>query len=202
MHSLLLHILMRSSQIWFQNRRQINRRKSRPLLPHEIVAFGIGGIAALSSDPVVGMPFSSSSTSGEEEARVEVDKTKSSQEREKTHLPEQRLEVEEPITNDDRVEIAKEATEMMESSEPSLPPSKPYVPSLERQPSSTGSLVNAESSSFSSVIKSFSSTPGYLANRWNAVSSFTSSRPESSQATGPLMTPSMYVLFGSIIYTS
>ncbi|RDL36782.1 uncharacterized protein BP5553_06134 [Venustampulla echinocandica] len=49
-------------QIWFQNRRQINRRKSRPLLPHEIAAFGIGGMAALSSDPASASCCSSQET--------------------------------------------------------------------------------------------------------------------------------------------
>ncbi|KAM9880763.1 homeobox transcription factor [Verticillium dahliae] len=39
-------------QIWFQNRRQNDRRKSRPLSPQEIAALRYGGMQVLSSDPV------------------------------------------------------------------------------------------------------------------------------------------------------
>ncbi|KAJ0121547.1 homeobox domain-containing protein [Diaporthe amygdali] len=39
-------------QIWFQNRRQNDRRKSRPLSPQEIAALQYGGMQVLSSDPV------------------------------------------------------------------------------------------------------------------------------------------------------
>ncbi|KAK1755138.1 pah4 homeobox protein encoded by the pah4 protein [Echria macrotheca] len=38
-------------QIWFQNRRQNDRRKSRPLSPQEIAALRYGGMQILSSDP-------------------------------------------------------------------------------------------------------------------------------------------------------
>ncbi|KAI1764796.1 hypothetical protein GGR53DRAFT_300555 [Hypoxylon sp. FL1150] len=39
-------------QIWFQNRRQNDRRKSRPLSPQEIAALRYGGVQILSSDPI------------------------------------------------------------------------------------------------------------------------------------------------------
>ncbi|OHF04323.1 homeobox domain-containing protein [Colletotrichum orchidophilum] len=39
-------------QIWFQNRRQNDRRKSRPLSAQEIAALRYGGMQILSSDPV------------------------------------------------------------------------------------------------------------------------------------------------------
>ncbi len=45
---------MTKQQIWFQNRRQNTRRKTRPLLPHEIASFGLGGMATLSPAPVIG----------------------------------------------------------------------------------------------------------------------------------------------------
>ncbi|KAH6689223.1 hypothetical protein F5X68DRAFT_260757 [Plectosphaerella plurivora] len=39
-------------QIWFQNRRQNDRRKSRPLSPQEVAALRTGGLPLLSSDPI------------------------------------------------------------------------------------------------------------------------------------------------------
>ncbi|KAB5580588.1 hypothetical protein GE09DRAFT_444640 [Coniochaeta sp. 2T2.1] len=45
-------------QIWFQNRRQNDRRKSRPLSPQEIAALRYGGMQILSSDPAA--PYNSS----------------------------------------------------------------------------------------------------------------------------------------------
>ena len=35
----LINTLIASAQIWFQNRRQSSRRRSRPLLPHEVVQY-------------------------------------------------------------------------------------------------------------------------------------------------------------------
>lgn len=60
-------------QIWFQNKRQSARRKSRPLLPHELEAFGLGGMTALSSDPISSSVYGSSQAmSPREHSRSDV----------------------------------------------------------------------------------------------------------------------------------
>ncbi|KUJ22720.1 uncharacterized protein LY89DRAFT_680839 [Mollisia scopiformis] len=156
-------------QIWFQNRRQINRRKSRPLLPHEIAAFGLGGMAALSSDPASMLVFNSSQTVGEPGPSSQQERSSS-----------QESCQEEP-----------EAVEPKAPSEPAKPIEQTVQPlsdpaitlpaTLEHQTSSGYSLPETISTSVNdNVIKSFSSTPGYLANRWNSVSS-SFSTPASSQ---------------------
>ncbi|TAQ83070.1 hypothetical protein B7494_g8606 [Chlorociboria aeruginascens] len=159
-------------QIWFQNRRQINRRKSRPLLPHEFAAFGLGGIPALSSDPA--SFIFSSSQSGDDPTLSLSDPIGDSQNNF------ERLEFNpssQPSTQESGIKAT--STELpVDQYRPSLPP---LVPELKTR-SFSDSFT--ESSSFianENVSKSFSSMPGYLANRWNQVSSLSST--PSSQST-------------------
>ncbi|KAH7364144.1 hypothetical protein BKA65DRAFT_590510 [Rhexocercosporidium sp. MPI-PUGE-AT-0058] len=164
-------------QIWFQNRRQINRRKSRPLLPHEIAAFGLGGMAALSSDPASMAGYSSSPSTEETEPSSEVEAVVSQEQPEscQDEVPELSLPKPVGIPVETEKEIEAEVKAVVEEVAVTLPPQ------LLRRASS-GTSVN-ESSSFSmpdTTTKSFSSTPGYLANRWNAYNS-SFSTPSSSQ---------------------
>ena len=171
-------------QIWFQNRRQINRRKSRPLLPHEIAAFGLGSMAALSSDPASIMIFSSSQSGGDLESSSQQE-LYSSQEDAKSCQDEV-----EPLLP----EAAEQCVEALKSTDVETAVDEPVSrpPLLKRQASSGISTAPDSSTNVTeSVIKSFSSTPGYLANRWNfSHSSFSS--PASSQL--PIFsTPPMFV---------
>ncbi|KAF5878412.1 putative homeobox domain-containing protein [Botrytis fragariae] len=149
-------------QIWFQNRRQINRRKSRPLLPHEIAAFGLG-LNPLSSDPASIVNYSSSQET-DEQAELS--------------LPNEALrildnEVESRISQD--VELpAPEMTSTIKSSE-KVAEGTQKLP-VKTEPSSlvseTPSKETRSQSISEALSQSFSATPGYLANRWNNVNPF------------------------------
>ncbi|KAF4627155.1 hypothetical protein G7Y89_g11003 [Cudoniella acicularis] len=160
-------------QIWFQNRRQINRRKSRPLLPHEIAAFGLGGMAALSSDPITGIASCTNSEAMEARSSSQEEAISSQEE---VGCPEG-SEATEPVRMDSNPGFVQSEAKV---------DSEEKLPSLNRPniaPEVLSSITTAnESTSFTeSVTKSFSSTPGYLANRWNNISS-SFSTPASSQA--------------------
>ncbi|KAF7958731.1 hypothetical protein EAE96_002265 [Botrytis aclada] len=148
-------------QIWFQNRRQINRRKSRPLLPHEIAAFGLG-LNPLSSDPASIVNYSSSQETDEQAESL---------------LPHEALraldnEDESRISQD--VELSAHETSTIKSSE-KVAEGTQKLP-VKAEPSSlvseTPSKANRSQSVSEALSQSFSATPGYLANRWNNVNLF------------------------------
>ena len=148
------------------------------------MAFGVGGIAALSSDPASAIAPTGSQSSENGGMGSEQDDLTGSQE--KDIASSQELEKPEvSAVREERVQVTEEESSQAMSSVPSS------VPSLKTQ--NSGGITSTEASSFSisdSVVKSFSSTPGYLANRWNAVHSF-SSTPSSSRISAPFATPSM-----------
>ncbi|KFY31079.1 hypothetical protein V493_01443 [Pseudogymnoascus sp. VKM F-4281 (FW-2241)] len=168
-------------QIWFQNRRQNTRRKSRPLLPHEIAAFGLGGMAALSSDPILAATFGGSFGSSQSS-----DQVPDSPEAEQNAFPPTLVKGPEqpfpgtpsPSANSDNNLHGKGPT--MEASQPTITPLKANT-SFQ----SSESFDNSFSAS-QGLPQSVPSTLGYLSNRWNAGSSF--GTPPTSQ-TPAFMTP-------------
>ncbi|KAH8890850.1 hypothetical protein GQ53DRAFT_824097 [Thozetella sp. PMI_491] len=147
-------------QIWFQNRRQNDRRKSRPLSPQEIAALRYGGMQIISSDPP--MPYSSFGSDSVEPSPSHssawpTQNPTSPGQSEAAPRPGSADEMEKtdgrPSGPQPRLDLDKDATP-----EAGTPPQK-------------GSASEPGSSS-QGLSQSFSSTVGYLANRWNPGSSF------------------------------
>lgn len=134
-------------------------------------------MAALSSDPASIIAFSSSQHGGDLEPGSQQEMI-SSQEETGSCQGEVEISLPEPVVERVQVATKVEAEPIANDRTTFLPPP------LKRQPSSATSI--SESSSLpttESVIKSFSSTPGYLANRWNSVNSSFSSPASSQQPT-------------------
>jgi hypothetical protein len=134
-------------------------------------------MAALSSDPASIMAFSNSQSGGgelesssQQEMNSSQDDTGSCQDEAEILLPEQAEE---------RVKTSKkEGIELITLHRPA------FLPPLLKHQDSSAALVNESSSpTTESVIKSFSSTPGYLANRWNSINSSFSTPAPSQQTT-------------------
>ncbi|TGO31148.1 hypothetical protein BPAE_0001g00420 [Botrytis paeoniae] len=149
-------------QIWFQNRRQINRRKSRPLLPHEIAAFGLG-LNPLSSDPASIVNYSSSQETDEQAESL---------------LPNEALST---LDNEDESRISQDVELSASGMTSTIKSSEQVAEGTQKLPVKTepSSLVSetpskeTRSQSVSEALsQSFSATPGYLANRWNNVNPF------------------------------
>ncbi|KAI9650168.1 Homeobox protein yox1 [Ciborinia camelliae] len=158
-------------QIWFQNRRQINRRKSRPLLPHEIAAFGLG-INPLSSDPASAVSYSSS---------------QETEEQNESFLPHEALDIldneeEHRLLQDVQQQPAPETVPTIQPTETIAEESETLPLKVEPSPlvSETAAKENRSQLVSEVLSQSFSATPGYLANRWNTVNPF--STPVAAQS--------------------
>jgi hypothetical protein len=171
----------RSLQIWFQNRRQINRRKSRPLLPHEIAAFGLG-LNPLSSDPASIVNYSSSQETDEQAESFLPNEALRTLENENEPRISQGVELSAPETTS-----TIKPTEKLVEGTRKLPLKTEPSPLVSETPSK-----ETRSQSVSEALsQSFSATPGYLANRWNNVNPF--STPVAAHSV-MFTTPTMYAV--------
>ncbi|KAJ6789618.1 hypothetical protein PWT90_07332 [Aphanocladium album] len=140
-------------QIWFQNRRQNDRRKSRPLSPQELAALRFNGLHGVSTDPMA-------MAAGVPNADI-------------------------PVTMAAHAPTNVQALSPAQSSSQPMPSPAQLVTATPRAsghtnfqlPETTPQNRDISSSQSSqdgppSVAHSFSSSVGYLANRWNIGSSF------------------------------
>ncbi len=145
-------------KIWFQNRRQNDRRKSRPLSPQEVAALRYGGMQILSSDPP--MPYSFSSDN------IETSPNQGSAWPDRSATSPMHTGPARPGTAADEPGKAEDASK---EDEPRPDVAKEDVPPTDTQPQ-RGEIL--EPSSSQQLSQSFSSVVGYLSNRWNPGSSF------------------------------
>ncbi|RFU23772.1 hypothetical protein B7463_g12565, partial [Scytalidium lignicola] len=161
-------------QIWFQNRRQIDRRKSRPLLPHEVAALGIGAVP-FSSDEASDATIGNYSTAGE---IILSSQTAPGSSQEDIQQPHEHLvsSASVPLEDLNHGSLSQNAeTAAQDTVETNKIPGPAIMPQLPSPIQSLGNSFNVSES----VVQSFTSTPGYLANRWNSINSFQFTPPAS-----------------------
>jgi hypothetical protein len=194
-------------QIWFQNRRQNDRRKSRPLSPQEVAALRYGGMQILSSDPIMygghsGLAADQHNDETHASAAHAVHTSPASAvPRAHSPVPSDSGSVtssEKGDKHDDSPAAASERRDAVHASDPV----ETATPLHKRSEPHDGS---------SGLVHSFSSSVGYLANRWNSGSSF--STPSSFGPRGDdsfkyiisnfpfsLLFPSFSILFLTILF--
>ncbi|KAF4988459.1 hypothetical protein FDECE_15051 [Fusarium decemcellulare] len=153
-------------QIWFQNRRQNDRRKSRPLSPQEVAALRYGAMHVISSDPITNTttpskPEKTFPASDPASSRVTDPISASPRPLDQTpSMPRSHSD----ILNSTPISASQESVPRLH---PDVTPSR-IDPSLSHE-SHDGSQSLSSSMSSSQI--------GYLANRWNNVGSSFSTPP-------------------------
>ncbi len=140
-------------------------------------------MVALSSDPASMLPPNSSQNL-EELMLSSQQEQPSSQDRDETSSCQYEIDELRPEAAEEGLDFSKGEAAVL-----AVPEEKVSFPPTPKQEASPG-IMNTEASSVSvteSVIKSFSSTPGYLANRWNNINKSFSTPPPSKLP--PLTTP-------------
>ncbi|KAJ3486864.1 hypothetical protein NLG97_g6531 [Lecanicillium saksenae] len=140
-------------QIWFQNRRQNDRRKSRPLSPQELAALRFNGLHGVPTDPM-------SMAAGVPNAEIPVTMAAHAPTNPQAMSPSQPSS--QPVPSP--AQLITATPRATGHANPQLPETTPQNRDLSSSQSSQDCPP--------SVAHSFSSSVGYLANRWNIGSSF------------------------------
>ncbi|OAA73192.1 Homeodomain-like protein [Cordyceps fumosorosea ARSEF 2679] len=140
-------------QIWFQNRRQNDRRKSRPLSPQELAALRFNGLHPAATDPMA-----ATASVANAEAPVPVS----------AHVPADTQAVSPPHTSPKPV---PSTAQLFTATPRASGPTNPQLPETTPQNRDLSSSQSSQDGP-PSITHSFSSSVGYLANRWNIGSSF------------------------------
>ncbi|KAK7430851.1 hypothetical protein QQZ08_002640 [Neonectria magnoliae] len=146
-------------QIWFQNRRQNDRRKSRPLSAQEIAALRYGGMHVITSDPITNRTPS------------KPDKTFPASDPASSRITDPTTASPRPLAQ--TPSISRSHSDIIFStplpaSQDGMPRSYPDVTPKHDDPSPSHESHDGSHS----LSASMSSSVGYLANRWNLGSSF------------------------------
>ncbi|GFP58124.1 hypothetical protein ACSS6W_006936 [Trichoderma asperelloides] len=151
-------------QIWFQNRRQNDRRKSRPLSPQELAALRFSGMHNITSDPITSrsivVELDPSAFYPSDHSQAHVDHSPTSP----PHLPTSPIHAH-PHHSAGEAMHATPASRY--ASQPFSASSQPHVTPQRQMFPSSQEDANHPSQSFSS------SSVGYLANRWNLGNTYT-----------------------------
>jgi hypothetical protein len=150
-------------QIWFQNRRQNDRRKSRPLSQQEIAALRYNGMnpftdpasfttSFMASDPAANTPVT---------AAVAAAQPLPSSPDQSQHIESQ--------SDAPAIQTPMQPRKEPESSQQTVTPQ--VTESFEEPPMSQESTASSQT-----LAKSFDRSVGYLSNRWNLGSSFSASQ--------------------------